>query len=94
MRIDVTDLRRMADILFDHLESLGERTIEIEDDYYWTIDEKQLYDPTQSPTDFSLGQLTDDWQELRKVLDSQKTVSYSLVWFASLLRAIGQKVVR
>lgn len=94
MRINVSDLRIVANRLFDHLDSLGERSVKVDEDYYWVIGENQLYDPTHPPTDFVLGQLSDDWRELRQVLDGAKPISYSLVWFGSILRAIGQKVVR
>lgn len=94
MRIDVSDLRTVATRLFDHLDSLGERSVDLDQDYYWVIAENQLYDPTQAPTDFVLGQLTDDWRELTKVLEGDEPVSYTLVWLGSVLRAIGQQVVR
>lgn len=93
IRINVDDLRTVTNRLFDHLDSLGERTVELDQDYYWIIGEQELYDPTRKPTDFVLGQLTDDWRELSKLLEGQKPISYSLVWLASILRAIGQKVV-
>lgn len=94
MRINVRDLRTVSNRLFDHLESLGEHGIEVDQDYYWVIAESQLYDPTRSPSDFVLGQLTDDWHELTNVLNGREPVSYSLVWLGSILRAIGQKIVR
>lgn len=37
MRIDVSDLRTVATRLFDHLDSLGERTVDLDQDYYWVI---------------------------------------------------------
>lgn len=94
MRINVNELRTVANRLCDHLDSLGEHNVDVDHDYYWVIAENQLYDPTQTPSDFVLGQLTDDWHELTKVLEGKEPVSYSLVWLGSVLRAIGQKVVR
>ena len=94
MRINVSDLRTVATRLFDHLESIGEHGVDVSQDYYWVIAESQLYDPTHTPSDFALGQLTDDWRELTKVLEGKEPVSYSLVWLGSVLRAIGQEIVR
>jgi hypothetical protein len=94
MRIDVSDLRTVATRLFDHLDSLGERTVDLDQDYYWVIPDSQLYDPTQTPTEFVLGQLTDDWHELSKVLEGKEPISYALVWLGAIMRAIGEEIIR
>ncbi|MFZ6028555.1 MAG: hypothetical protein ACOYYS_12635 [Chloroflexota bacterium] len=95
MRIDVKELQAITNILYDHLESLEIRHVDISDDYYWNINGKKIYDPYQSPTNLDMGQLTDNWQELQKLLKGEREpIAYEFVWLAALLRAIGEKVAR
>jgi hypothetical protein len=70
-------------------------TVELPSDYYWDIPEGEKYNPYQKPSDLTLGQLTDDWSELNKVLEgSAEPISYHFVWLAAILRAIGEAIVR
>jgi hypothetical protein len=95
MQTSVANLRAIATILFDHLEQQGIKQIEVDSDYYWFIGKEQLYEPGATPSDLSFGQLTDDIAELDQILSKKKPpIAYALVWFAAILRAVGEKVVR
>ena len=94
MEIDLAELRKLTDLLLHDLQQQGYQTIQIEDDYYWEIPKEGLYDPYTNPKDLTMGQLTHDWERLRRILQgSSEPLAYGLVWLSSLLRAIGQKVV-
>jgi hypothetical protein len=95
MKVLVSDLRHIANALFDQLEAAGQHEFNIEDDYYWTISAEQRYDPTKAPTDFELEQLTDNWRWLNRIQTrAAEPIAYHLVWLAAFLRWIGEKVVR
>lgn len=95
MKIDTKTLRLACNRLFDHLEELGIVSIDIGEDYYWNISEECLYTMASQPKDFTVGQLTDDWLEIRAIADGERdAVSFGFVWLAAILRAIGEKVVR
>lgn len=94
MRVNISDLRRVSEKLFSHLEQNGHSSVEISADYYWIIPEERRYDPYNEPTDFSLGQLTDDWSRLQKIAEEEnEPIGYALVWLASILQAIGEDIV-
>jgi len=91
MIVKVEELRGIADRLFEHLEQSGVKEVDIDQDYYWIVPEEQRYDPREQPKELVLGQLSDDWKELRDVLRGEPPIAYRLVWFASVLRAVGEK---
>ena len=94
MEIKMDDLQKICDRLIQNVIEKGIESITLDVDYYWNIPQNQLYNPYQQPTDLDIGQLTDDWDELKKILQSQKeTLGYHLVWLAAILRAVGEKVV-
>jgi len=94
MHVNVSDLRALTEQLFSHLEKNGHNSIEISNDYYWDIPKECRYDPTQEPKDFNLGQITDDWAELLKILEgSSEPIGYALVWLSSILRAAGEEII-
>lgn len=94
MRLEVSQLRAATELLFSHLEELGYDSIEISKDYYWDIEAPTRYDPYVRPTELTLGQLTDDWSEMEKILRKEsEPVAYALVWLSALLRIVGEEAV-
>lgn len=89
--ITVDELRAASDHLLRHLEDNGVREIEIAEDCYWDVPPPQRYDPYADPTGHTLGQLSDDATEIRRMLAGETpTVGYALVWLAALLRRVGE----
>ena len=91
MLITVAELRRASELLMNHLEAQGRASVQIDHDYYWFVPTDQRYDQYKEPKQLTLGQLSDDWSEIRKILDGKgEPVNYALVWLSSLLRAVGE----
>ena len=67
MKIDIKILKKIIDSVFKHLDDLDLKKIEIKEDFYWEIDQKEKYNPYENPEKFDLGQLEDDWNELKKI---------------------------
>ena len=94
MKIQISELRKFSTKLFDHLEESGNSIVELNTDYYWVISKSQLYDPNNDPDDFSLGQLSDDYEFLEKMASGESPpIAYGLLWLSSLARYIAEKVV-
>jgi hypothetical protein len=96
VKIQLSDLRRATDALFDHLERTGRTEIDLTEDFYWSIPEKRLYSMYSPPpeSELTMGQLSDDWNEVAKIASGQRApIAYALVWLSSLLRFIGSKLV-
>jgi hypothetical protein len=91
MTVKLSEFQRVLTALFSHLQRQGVTRVEVEQDYYWNIPSTELYDPLTDPHDLDLGQLTDDWERLKSIVDgSSPPVGYALVWAAALLRNIGE----
>lgn len=94
MKVKVSELRKAANILFDHLEQSGHTELELSRDFYWNIPEEKLYTVYEEPSGFTVGQLSDDWKELQQISSGQKKpLAYALVWLSSVLRFVGTKLV-
>lgn len=73
-----------------HLERQGKKSVPITHDFYWSIPKDRLYDNYEQPTDLTIGQLSDDLAELRKIASGESPpFAYGCVWLASVLRVIG-----
>lgn len=90
MKISADELQRVIQILAENLSRQPE--INVGEDYYWEIPESARYNPYKKPDELTLGQLSDDWSELRKLLtQDRQPVGLDFVWLASILRKIGWK---
>ena|ERR1044072_3730514 len=97
MQISISDLRAISEIIFSHVEAMGINSVNIPADYYWEIPKDQRYDPYKEPDpkQFEIGQLSDDWSELQKIAEGKsEPITYALVWMSSLLKAVGEEVVK
>ena len=92
MILDVDTLEKATQKLFSHLREKGISEVELKSDFYWEVSKDQRYDPYNDPTEKSLGQLSDDWEEVQKVASGQReTIGYVFVWLAALYRYIGEE---
>ena len=91
MRISGADLRRVTELLLEHLDELGQEEFEIDKDFYWEVPSSGRYDHYDQPSELSVGQLSEDWAELEAMLSGVKEpIGYGLVWLGSILRAVGE----
>lgn len=94
MKVTVAELRALAEKFFTFLEDFGHDPVDITHDYYWDIFAPDLYNPYEEPTDFGLGQLAEEWPELKAILEGKfEAELVSLGWYAALLRAISHELL-
>lgn len=91
MTVTTSELRRLFDVLMSYLEETGRSEFDIQEDYYWNINREELYNTQSEPVEMNLGQLSDDWANMKKVIDGEsEPIGYHLVWLAPVLREIGE----
>ena len=94
MKVTVSEVRRVTELLCRHLEETGRDEIDVSEDYYWMIPKEEVYDPERDPNELDLGQLSDDWNELQGILSGENpSIGYGFVWLSSILRVVGEKTV-
>jgi hypothetical protein len=94
MQVSVSELRTISEQLFLHLENTGYNSVDNSTDYYWNIPTEFRYNPYEEPKELDLGQLTDDWENLHKILEgTTDPIGYALVWLSTVLRAVGETVI-
>ena len=68
LQINLKEIEKALSVLLHDLREAKGEIIEVEPiDYYWSIPREKLYDPFQEPTELTLGQLTDDLEEMKKL---------------------------
>jgi len=91
--INLEKLQIVVNRLFDHIiktRHVNSIKITNNQNYYWEIDPKQLYDTSVKPTDFTVGSLMDDWDFLSSLLvKNNDPVAYQLTEVVPLLSYIG-----
>ena len=95
MHVDTHNLKKISEILLDHIERSSGPQIEFaqEQDYYWHIPPENWH-AIEPPAELTLGQLSDDWQQLQHILSGDSPpIGYALVWLASILRAVGESAL-
>ncbi|QQR72143.1 MAG: hypothetical protein IPJ17_11455 [Holophagales bacterium] len=91
MIVHTRDLRELAEMLLNHLEETGQASVRVDWDYYWFVPREVAFDPYSKPCELSLGQISDDWSTMTKVLSGElPPVGLTLVEFGMLLRAVGE----
>ena len=91
INVKVSELRQIADVLFTRLEELGYSHVRINESYYWHIPTEEKYVVEKDPKDLNIGDLVHDWERMEQILaDREMAVTDALIWFGSILRAVGE----
>ncbi|MCV6638321.1 hypothetical protein [Candidatus Albibeggiatoa sp. nov. NOAA] len=91
MLVDIDTLEKASAEIFKYLREVEVEAVEFEDDYYWHIVEGQRYDPFQKPDDMTMGQLSFDWDDIKKIANKEnEPIGYALVWLAALYTHFGE----
>ncbi|MEN6372289.1 MAG: hypothetical protein ABFD64_09790 [Armatimonadota bacterium] len=91
MIIHVSELAKISEKLIAHLREVAGEVIDVPVDCYWNIPKAQKYNAYQEPSELDMGQLSDDWNELQKVLEKHfEPLTHDFVPLAAILRALGE----
>lgn len=92
--IDLEVLRIAINRIFDHMANEEELThVDLDKDYYWSIDDEELYEVSRQPQNLGLGQLYDDWEFLEGMLKDGSECRPMLEHVSALLRYIATKLI-
>lgn len=84
--LKVLDIKKLVNMLSD------EKVVELNEDLYWNILDEELYDPYETPMDFTMGSLSEDWLFLQRIVKKERDmIDYDLYKLASILRFLGKK---
>jgi hypothetical protein len=89
MKVKISEIESVLTLLLTNLKEKVGNEITIDSDYYWENSPDEVYDPYKKPKDFTLGQLSDDMQELRRLTSSEDTITYDLNRISRILKAIS-----
>ena len=88
--ISLDELALLTSKILNALKEEGYSHVAIDADYYWIIEQKELYDPYKEPAELTLGQLTWDLEALRKIANGEnEVIPQHLVWLGELLKSAG-----
>lgn len=70
-------------------ENFGDEITLSSQDYYWQMTLDEMYDIQQEPKELMIGQISDDWLELKRLLaNGDDAISYDLVRLGELLKLL------
>lgn len=92
MKIEINKLKRVTEELFKYMEENDIKEVDFDKDYYWSISNDQLFDTSKDPSDFTVGQLTDDYQEIVKDLNDEVS-GHTMYHLAPIISYLSKKVI-
>ena len=89
MKASIDEIEKITLILLSKLRESKGNFIEINNDFYWDISVNELYNPYEEPKNITLGQLSDDLNEIQRLTKSDDATPYDLKRLASIINALG-----
>jgi len=95
--IDLKELQKATNRIFDHLYKHNIYNVELKHDYYYDIPAEELYVVRDGliqdhPKNIFVGQLYDDLEFVEKIAKgTDEPIGHALVWVSSLFRYIGER---
>ena len=93
MKINIDELEDCLSQLLSKLKESKGLNIELTNDFYWDIHSDELYNPYVQPKELSLGQLSDDWQEIKRLVgnNSSNSIPYDIIRITNILKALSNE---
>lgn len=85
MKINVDELQEALTTLLLRLKDYRGDGVELKEDYYWDFCSDEMFDFSKKPVDFSIGQLTDDWETIKNNVKSDTLIAYDLERLSKIL---------
>lgn len=73
--VPVALLEALARQLLDHVREVEGESVALDVDYFWSIPFDVRFDPSTRPTDLTIGQLSENLDNLRQMQDDEATLS-------------------
>ena len=90
MKVNIDEIQKITSFLLSRLREEKGNEIEIENDFYWDISSDELYNPYDTPENISLGQLSDQLKEIKRLsVSPDNAVSYDLKRIAVIIKALS-----
>ncbi|MEU7888655.1 hypothetical protein AB0B54_24390 [Microbispora bryophytorum] len=92
-RIDVEQLRRVLEVLMNHVTGESRTEITISNEYFWSVPSPEIYNAYEQPTGLTIGQISESWDNLQRMVEDDGVIGWGLVWLGDILRAIGHETI-
>ena len=89
MKVNIDDIQKITSLLLSRLKESKGNEIEISNDYYWDISEDELYIPYEEPKNITLGQLSNDLEEIQRLTKSDDAIMYDLKRLSQILKVLS-----
>lgn len=89
MAINIEELKQITLRVLSEIQSCRGNEIELVEDYYWDIPRAARYNPYEEPKQLSLGQLSFDEEEVKRLLRTDDAVAYDLKRIAAIFYALS-----
>lgn len=89
MKVNIDDIQKITSLLLERLKESKGNDIEIKNDYYWDISEDELYSPYEEPKNITLGQLSNDLEEVQRLNKSDDAIIYDLKRLSQILKVLS-----
>ena len=95
LQINLAEVEKALSILLEQLRAAKGEVIELEPvDFYWSVPPEARYDPYHEPSELTLGQLTDDLEEIKKLAEGRTPpVALDLAKVGAVLAMLGDRTV-
>jgi hypothetical protein len=94
MKISADELRQATLFLLKHLQETNQTEFEIGEDFYWNVPANARYDSYTEPKELTVGQLSDDWAEVKRSVQGERDpMGSDLIALSSILRRVGEKTL-
>ncbi len=89
MKVNIDEIQQITLHLLAKLKQSKGNEIDLKSDYYWNISIDELYKPYNEPANLTIGQLSDDLNELKKGMRSDDSIPYDLKRLSEILKALS-----
>jgi hypothetical protein len=92
--ITLKELQYLFSLLIEQLNSLGISELQLNDKWYWKVDENEKFVFEQIPTNLNVGSYSDDIERATKILEDKTFLFSDINTLSNLLKCIEAELLK
>ncbi len=93
-KITIEELQGLFSLIIEHFKSLKIKELQLNDNWYWKVDENEKFAFEETPKNLNIGNYLDDIERAKTILENKSVVLTDLSTLSNILNCIETTLLK
>jgi len=87
-KISIYQIKKFSDLLIIMLKSLDINEIELYSNWYWKVDDNEIFDFNNVPTELNVASFSDEIERFKTIIETETFLVSDIECFSNIIKCI------